>query len=926
MRLPSPDPELIVLRPLAGAFDETVAIHERVANETNVHAERLSESRFPVPTTADLTDAAGAHLLWQASRLALREGATPFRSLGRISIRPRTYQFVPLLMALRLEPIRMLIADDVGVGKTVEALLIARELLDRGEIRRFCVLCPSYLCDQWQRELKEKFNLDAAVIRPGTVNQLEQKKPRDVSIYKHYPVQVASIDFLKGDRTKHAFLLDCPELVIVDEAHGCAANSGNANQHQRHAFLKEIAKDQRRNLILLTATPHSGVEAAFQSLLGLLKPGFAQWQVASLDEQGRAELAKHFVQRTRGDIVGGWESDHCFPNRVSSDATYKLSPAYRDLFEKAFAFCSEIVKSGDAMDKRKGRVQYWAALGLLRCVMSSPAAALAAMENRHASLASEGEDVEDFRAFIFESSDDSATDELPTPPIESANQDFTDSDRRKLRELANLALPLHGTTADTKLAKCAAEVEAMLSKGMSPIIWCRYIATAEYVAEGLQKKLKGTRVVAVTGRQGDEDRRAVIADLINDPKRVLVATDCLSEGINLQSGFNAVIHYDLPWNPNRLEQREGRVDRYGQAAPQVEAVRLFAPESPVDGVVIDVLLNKAKEIHRSLGTHVPVPQEGESVTEAILNALFLRGPSAKKLNLQMGLDLEFDLPELDAFNTKWDEEVNRQKASRTRFAQHGLKPDEVRKELEATDNVLGDPDAVREFVLAAAQRLDIHIDQEKNRDIFQIVTRSTTPALVRHQVPTPKAGPWRVSFISPTPDGATYLGRNHPFVATLAQFLMEQAIVKPGEAVASRCGVIKTKAVQRVTTLFLLRARCLVNIPEKAPMLSEEVRVEGFTSQGALSAEDALKLLLGAKPDANVSADEKRERIEAALTLYRSNEADLTRALTERAGELERSHKRIRQAVDLRIRDLKVEPQLPPDLLGVLVLIPVVGP
>jgi SNF2 family DNA or RNA helicase len=115
------------------------------------------------------------HLLWQAARLTLREGATPLRSLGRVSIRPRTYQFVPLLMALRLDTIRMLIADDIGVGKTIEGLLIVREMLDRGEIKSLCVLCPPYLCEQWQKELNEKFNLDAVIIRSGTVSQLERR-------------------------------------------------------------------------------------------------------------------------------------------------------------------------------------------------------------------------------------------------------------------------------------------------------------------------------------------------------------------------------------------------------------------------------------------------------------------------------------------------------------------------------------------------------------------------------------------------------------------------------------------------------------------------------------------------------------------------------------------------------------------------------
>ena len=99
-------------------------------------------------------------------------------------------------MALRLDPIRLLVADDVGVGKTIGALLIAREMLDRGEIKRLCVLCPPYLCDQWQKELWEKANLDAIVIRSGTVGQLDRRKPNSESIYRHYPIQVASIDFV----------------------------------------------------------------------------------------------------------------------------------------------------------------------------------------------------------------------------------------------------------------------------------------------------------------------------------------------------------------------------------------------------------------------------------------------------------------------------------------------------------------------------------------------------------------------------------------------------------------------------------------------------------------------------------------------------------------------------------------------------------
>src|SRR5271165_1269557 len=181
--LPSERTDVYLLRPLTGATDEVVAVHVGMSNliSGSLPEERVHSATFPPPSTDDLADAASAHLLWQAARLTLREGATPFRSLGKISIRPRVYQFVPLLMALRLDPVRMLVADDVGVGKTIEALLVARELLDRGEIRRLCILCPPYLCDQWQRELR-KANLEAVVIRSGTVNQLDRRKTGTESV------------------------------------------------------------------------------------------------------------------------------------------------------------------------------------------------------------------------------------------------------------------------------------------------------------------------------------------------------------------------------------------------------------------------------------------------------------------------------------------------------------------------------------------------------------------------------------------------------------------------------------------------------------------------------------------------------------------------------------------------------------------------
>jgi len=954
--MPADSDDVFVLRPLTGTTDEVVKVHRGLMNlvSYDLPFERVTPAAFPFPTVQDVSDAASAHLLWQAARLTLREGAAPLRSLGKISIRPRTYQFVPLLMALRLDPVRLFIADDVGVGKTIEALLIARELLDRGEIRRFCVLCPPYLCDQWAKELGEKFDLEPVVVRSGTVGQLERQTPIGKSIYEHFPVQVASIDFVKTDRNRHQFLQFCPELVIVDEVHGAAAAQGRAQQ-ERHALLCEIAKTSERHLILLTGTPHSGIEEAFRSLLGLLKPDFARWNISDLTEEQRIELARHFVQRARADIEQTWEGTACFPKREPEDKTYELSDRYRELFDRTYAFCSEIVQTGQHLEKRRRRVRYWGAIALLRCVMSSPAAALAALANRPGASLPEGEELE-FGPFLFESAEDRTDDESPTPAVEAVAETLADGDRGKLRELARLAERLHGLAEDTKLARAVEIARSLVQEGFHPIFWCRYVATAEYVGEHLRRAVNGERraedvqVVVITGRMGDDERQAKIAEIDADRPRVLVATDCLSEGVNLQEKFTAVVHYDLPWNPNRLEQREGRVDRYGQSAKRVKAIRFFGRDNPVDGVVIDVLLDKAREIYRTLGTHVPVPEESESVTQAVLEALFLRGgPEAAGRQLV----LDFGVPEVAEFHRRWERDAKREQINRTRFAQRALKPEEVQRELEAADAVLGDPQAVREFVLTAAQRINLAVSPDRRTGVFRVSVTpeatATLPEPIRSVLPdrlplTARRSPvWLISFVSPTPEGAEYIGRNHRFVAALARFLFEEALARPGNATVSRCGAFRTRAVNKITTILLLRVRYLVEQPQARSLLSEEVLVIGFVGLGGgdakwLEASSALRLLGEAKPDANIALTEKRKLVERALASLgewrgtAENWGDahlLQRGIRERvirrARELTDAHRRIRQAVSLRVRGLEVKPQFPPDLLGVLVLQPMVS-
>src|SRR5262245_32271914 len=197
--LPDSTDELLIVRPVGGLDEEVVGILPAI--------EPVASATFRLPSAEDLGDFTSGQLLRDAARLSTRAAAGPFRSFGRIAVEPRPYQLVPLMMALRLDPVRILIADDVGIGKTIEAAVIARELLDRGEIRGLAVLCPPHLAEQWQRELAEKFHIDAELILSSTIQRLERDLPLGVSVFDHHRFTVVSTDFIKSTRRAEDFVL-----------------------------------------------------------------------------------------------------------------------------------------------------------------------------------------------------------------------------------------------------------------------------------------------------------------------------------------------------------------------------------------------------------------------------------------------------------------------------------------------------------------------------------------------------------------------------------------------------------------------------------------------------------------------------------------------------------------------------------------------
>ncbi len=898
--------ETLRVRPVTGSDEDRTLIH------LPLEIEPVREARFPLPSAHLVGGHDSALLLRDALLLSLRRGAGPFRSIGQISVEPRGYQIVPLLMALKLDPVRLLIADDVGVGKTIEALLIARELLDRGDIDRTVVLCPPHLVDQWITELEVHFHIRAVAVTARTARRLEQSVPPGLSIFAVHPHTVVSLDYVKAPERRDNFLQACPDFVIVDEAHTCASSS--QRRHQRHELLQGLASSAARHLVLLTATPHSGDDAAFYRLLALLAPEFERLAEVRGTERDRLRerLANHFVQRRRPDIAE-WHEGDIFPRRETKELTYRLSGAWEAFFNSVLDYCAEVVETGTG-DEQRQRLNFWGTLALLRCTGSSPVAAVLALRTRA------GEDLgvetrEDLLDRIFDGDVDSLLTDDVEPPL--------GGEVPALGRLIEQAERLAGQSGDPKLIAASEHVSELVEAGFNVVVFCRFISTAHYVARHFRENMTEIVVGAVTGEMSPEEREERVASLgATQGTKVLVATDCLSEGINLQEHFDAVVHYDLSWNPTRHEQREGRVDRFGQPSNTVRATLLYGIDNPVDGAVLQVILRKAARIREELGVPVPVPDESHSLTQALLKAVLLR---------RRGRSDAIAGRQLELFESSWEDAKAKAKRSRTMFAQRRIKPDEVLPEWHKSLAAVGGRDDVERFTNRALVRLGSGLEPFGRG--FKVPT-AALPADVRERLEAEDiAGTIAIDFAYPPARGCRPLQRNHPLIAVLADALLGRTLsvddtdASTGDpSVLGRVGCWISEGVRGRTTVALLRLRHQLLSRARhrdTTLMVEEAAALAWVvprTNGPISGSEALSLLRLPPVDDPPPHVRKRE-IARALDMIEERTADLENFATARAGALLDDHLRMREAS--RAGGSTSVQALPrPDVIGVYVLLP----
>ena len=900
--LPTPGEDLLALRPLSGNENDIVLL------APDLELAPVEAARFDLPDNARTTVQSTAALLADAMRLTLRRGAGPFRSAAQLAFEPRTYQLVPLLMALRLQVPRLLIADDVGIGKTIEAGLILRELMDRGEVDAFSVLCPPHLVDQWITELKDRFGIDAVAVTSGSAARLERNLPLAQTLFDAYPFTVVSLDYIKAEKRRDGFARACPDFVIVDEAHACVGT--HKGKQQRFDLLQGLARDPARRLILLTATPHSGDEDAFARLLSLIDTEFG---TVNFDNQKyRERLVRHFVQRRRVDLVeGDWDENRSFPKHETTEYSYRLNDDHRAFQEAVLDYCFSVVsRAGDAQKDR--RPAFWSTLALMRCVGSSPAAAMSALRNR----ASNEDDRLEPQIYDEDGDDEDAVDIEPNTVFSNdpALQGLLD----KVSELL--------TAEDPKLNALIKALKPLIKDGANPVVFCRYLATAEHVKEGLRKAFPKLNVQAVTGELTPDERRDRVAEMAAEEsaatdQRILVATDCLSEGINLQQLFDTVIHYDLSWNPTRHQQREGRVNRFGQPAELVRSIMMFSPDSAIDGAVLDVILRKAKEIHDATGVTVPLPDKRGPVTDALMAAMMLRrgGGSHKQLTLDLQIG-----DGIQVMETRWRDASENEKRSRARFAQNAMKPSEVAPEWDKVKSLLGSPAETLEFLERAMSRFGVPLEKKKSLQFAHV--HALQDSLKEKLEQRGLKGSLKLSMQEPVPTGASLLTRTHPLTSSLAESLLEASLDTEAlpDLGIGRVGAWPSAAVTQMTRVALLRIRykLMVHARRECLLLAEEAALVALDSNKVIASGSEARALLASPATADlapVARDRMINTAKAALAdLLGGPIADFVQ---KRAAELVEDHARLRAAAGSTSR-VSVEPIIPPDVIGLFVLVP----
>ena len=623
---------------------------ERILWELEPQATALAPTALPDSFRSDPMPAADFDALVRAARwtalspyLGLagrgrKEGYEPIASPFHGGVRIEDFQLVPLLKALRMPRVSLLIADDVGLGKTIEAGLILTELLLRRRIRRVLVLTPAALREQWKEELWEKFSLSFEVIDRRATEGLRRQLGMDANPWRSFSRIIASYHYLRQPDVREQFLSACStpdgsphlpwDLLIVDECHNLMpAPFGEDSQLCQTLGLVAPRFEHR---LFLSATPHNGHTRSFTGLLEILDPV----RFSRTSEMGpamRDRVDDLVIRRLKRDINVGTSGPRFCTRKPPRALALATIPAEADLTAAFDAFRTSVGRLVSAGTQGRRRAGTFAVEVLGKRLLSCPAAFADSwyrtMQGMADSPASEAEVKVQERVLSQETGDDREAQERQATAATVVGGWLRNYREELDQEIGRIQCAVDAVgfdpdgplpteqvpTRDARFDKLVELIDELLQVGNRfrdderLIVFTEYKTTLDYLANRLRMRYRDDRVLTLFGVGGPSGMGATERDSVkaafNDPDakvRILIATDAASEGLNLHRTARYLLHYDCPWNPSRLEQRNGRLDRYGQARDVT--VHHFDSSGDPDIRFLGHVIRKANDIREDLGS------------------------------------------------------------------------------------------------------------------------------------------------------------------------------------------------------------------------------------------------------------------------------------------------------------------------------------
>lgn len=661
----------------------------------------------------------------EAQRIRLAHLFDPYLAVETARIEALPHQITAVYgEMLPRQPLRFLLADDPGAGKTIMAGLLIKELLIRGDLERCLIVAPGGLVEQWQDELSDKFDLAFDIL---TRDQIEGS--RTGNPFAEHDRMILRLDMAARSDELKAKLEAAPEwdLVICDEAHRMSASQfGNEVKYTKRYQLGQLLGSLTRHLLLMSATPHNGKDVDFQLFMGLLDAD--RFEGRGRDGARRVDTSDMMRRLTKEELLK-FDGSPLFPERRANTVQYQLSDLEAELYAGVTRYVREEMNRADRLagDGRRRNSVGFALQILQRRLASSPAAIYQSLKRRRerleARLAEErlvarGDGVLHETVPPALAPDEEDFEELGGEELEEAEEEIVDrataaqtiaeleTEIAMLRDLEGLAERLLRSGEDAKWRQLAEIldqppiVDEATGARRKLLIFTEPKDTLNYLADRIAQRIGNADAVAVLhGGVPRERRRAIIAAFNDDPEvRVLVANDAAGEGVNLQRGAHLMVNYDLPWNPNKLEQRFGRIHRIGQTEV-CHLWNLLAGETR-EGEVYVRLLEKIEEARAALGGKVYDVLgelfEAKPLRDLLMEAVRYGEQPEVKQRLFTAVDGAVDVRSIEAL------------VAERKLTTEGLDPariNAIREEMERAEVRRLQPRYIRSFFEAAFQRL-----------------------------------------------------------------------------------------------------------------------------------------------------------------------------------------------------------------------------